>query len=463
MSSIAKIRALSKGGASSWNDLKDKPFYEKTITVSGDTLTWDGNTEGHITVFNEYFVKVSDAMPTESDFANGFSLVIDGGETIDVSKEMVSEVVTMLTPNLLSFLGAVVAYADGASYDSGYGFVFPEAGIYFPNGDDGTMFSLTIPGYTGFTTTTTELKTLETKYLPEHLQFGETTVNGDTLTWDGNTEGLPAVMITDEVGVYMVSDRVITPADAPNGLTLTFNIDGEITTDEYTNEQLVEIEMGVDYVVFATHDNFEAYGVVLPKPGVWCIYPTTITIPGYPGFETTTVKPIDSKYLPEHLHFGDTTTVKGDTLTWDGNTEGLVCFDGMVPYLYKVSDVVLTMDDLASGATVKISDVADSEECTVENLKVREIMPGIISINSKIFIFAESIAGTEVQGMKLPEAGMYFYKYNGVGQYIESLTIPGYTGFTTTAIKTIDPKYLPTEYINNLINTAITGAMEASY
>lgn len=271
------------------------PFGE--TTVKGDTLTWDGNTDGLVCVGGAFY-KISDATPTENDFANGFSVVV-GGEVVEFSKEMVSEMVAMIGADVLSFGGGFVAYTDGASANDG-GFIFPEAGIYFYYGDDSKMTSITIPGYTGFETTV--IKPIDTKYLPEHLQFGTETkeVGGDTLTWDGNTEGLLAVMITDEVGIYMVSDRVITPADAPNGLTLTFNIDGEITTDEYTNEQLVEYEMGVDYAVFATHDNFEAYGVVLPKPGVWCIYPTTLTIPGYTGFvsKQTTVKPMDEKYMP---------------------------------------------------------------------------------------------------------------------------------------------------------------------
>jgi len=58
----------------------------------------------------------------------------------------------------------IVAPTDNFDLD---GLVFPKKGIYFfTQGGYVTVVSLTIPNYTGFTTTTTVLKKLDEKYMP---------------------------------------------------------------------------------------------------------------------------------------------------------------------------------------------------------------------------------------------------------------------------------------------------------
>ena len=58
------------------------------------------------------------------------------------------------------------------------------------------------------------------------------------------------------------------------------------------------------YLICCSADNCEvsAIGLVFPKRGVYFMggeYSIkSLTIPGYNGFETTTIKPIDAKYLP---------------------------------------------------------------------------------------------------------------------------------------------------------------------
>jgi hypothetical protein len=146
------------GGVTSWNDLTDKPFGEET--VGGDTLTWDGNTEGRANAAGMFF-KVSDAMPSESDFANGY-IVCSGGEIIEVNEETFGDECYLTTPGILMGMGVVVAYEDGSEYN---GMVFPKAGTYLGWHEDvGEVSYLTIPGYTGFTTTV--VKPLDEKYLP---------------------------------------------------------------------------------------------------------------------------------------------------------------------------------------------------------------------------------------------------------------------------------------------------------
>lgn len=146
-------------------------------------------------------------------------------------------------------------------------------------------------------------------------------------------------------------------------------------------------------------------------------------------------------YVKNRTHYEETVEAYGDTLTWDGDTEGLALFN--IGYnVYKVSDAVPTMADLENGATINLSDSLEVTECNV-----RESMPGLILIDAgSVVVISESVAGTEIGGIMLPEAGTYLYKrVEGDVQYVASLTIPGYTGFktTTTNIKTIDPKFLP--------------------
>ena len=134
------------GGSCSWDDITGKPF----ITVgTPDTLTWDGSTDGRVSVVrgsNTYYL-VSEAVPTMNEFnrnntyahySDGTELVLGCGVTNDVGKLTTDE----------GTLKALVALVDGAVYSDA---VLPKAGIYFPLREDRAYItSMTIPGYTGF-------------------------------------------------------------------------------------------------------------------------------------------------------------------------------------------------------------------------------------------------------------------------------------------------------------------------
>ena len=140
--------------------------------------------------------------------------------------------------------------------------------------------------------------------------------------------------------------------------------------------------------------------------------------------------------------FGET-TVKGDTLTWDGNTEGLVSIN-IGTDAYKVSNATPTMTDFANGAVIKYSHSQEDVYCTEDGGTLREHTPGLVMVDGGgVVVIGESLAGMDM-GNGIPlEAGTYFNYSKDSGQYTASITIPNYTGFETTTIKTIDPKYLP--------------------
>lgn len=139
------------------------------------------------------------------------------------------------------------------------------------------------------------------------------------------------------------------------------------------------------------------------------------------GFVTET---LDPAYLPEHSHkWNDIedkpfTTVGGDTLTWDGNTEGLVSAAG---FFYKVIDTTATFDELSGGGYV----------CTTEgdiSVEFVEISPNVYGPMTGEVYFC-TVAGANLgPDVVFPEAGIYFLN-NGSGFYTQSLTIPGYDGF----------------------------------
>lgn len=115
-----------------------------------------------------------------------------------------------------------------------------------------------------------------------------------------------------------------------------------------------------------------------------------------------------------------------DTLTWDGNTTGLVNTNNVELPMYKVSDVIITKSDLTNG----ISFVANGEEQSIgwETLQS--------AVNDDDFGLLEAVAIVPydnynfVNGIVFPEAGVYFINIPNV-VYCSSFTINGYTGFSS--------------------------------
>lgn len=156
------------GGASSWNDLTDKPFSE----VYGDTLTWDGNIDGLVSVDGAAY-KISDATPSVDEVMSGSLTATVDGETGTIPladyppEEMGSGVA-------LYFYAFLVVPESAVGVDI-QGLVFPEAGLYVVPAMVGAVLrSLTIPGYTGFKT-----ETINASCIPSTIQRTITGTPGD--------------------------------------------------------------------------------------------------------------------------------------------------------------------------------------------------------------------------------------------------------------------------------------------
>lgn len=322
-------------------------YFEEITTVSGakyvgDTLTWDGNTDGRVhieitetpedapegLVMTQRFVKMSDSIPTEEDFKNGCSISMYIN-SIEESESQTEELTydDMVADGLFLEDGCIQAGPvfiipyDNYTLtlpedDSNTSFVFPEAGIYFIYVDivifKGYSSSLTIPGYNFSTATYETIDVIKTEHLPEHLRFGEittTTGGSDTLTWDGNTDGL--IMLE---GLYKVSDDTPTLQDMQNGISFTItdgNGDNKITisAEEISEEVMAEgpiliisemavVILTIPYIVYPAGVYFFKRSLSEGAPDTWV---KSFTINGYNGFKTTTTefKTIDPKYLPD--------------------------------------------------------------------------------------------------------------------------------------------------------------------
>ena len=150
------------GGASSWNDLTDKPFGEETVTVNEPlNITWDGNTEGLVSV-EGFMYKVSDLVLADEQIklcavqksnSSPMPVMVLWGMMVgngDVTEEIVNVDFAVM---FVRKAGAVVQ-----------GVAFPETGIYFSKNDVEYVSSLTTTE--PIQQTETVVKPIDLKYLP---------------------------------------------------------------------------------------------------------------------------------------------------------------------------------------------------------------------------------------------------------------------------------------------------------
>lgn len=132
------------------------------------------------------------------------------------------------------------------------------------------------------------------------------------------------------------------------------------------------------------------------------------------------------------------TMVGGDTLTWDGDTTGLV---NVANTFYLVSDALLTVADINNGNGGTWATFSDGTEAQITATALG---------NTVMLTKGTSIAGAYAlvdnasDGLgTFPKAGLYLYRVSS-NPYVTSLTVNGYTGFDVK--EKIDPSCLPDGY-----------------
>lgn len=322
-----RITELEKSTScvSSWDDLIDKPFGE--IVEYGDTLTVDKSVlEGNIvTDTSGDFVKVSDAAPTIDDFVNGLTISVPNETPIQIPYEELLEIYNGFGIIGMDFF--FVIPSDNFVLDMGDdgALTFPEKGVYV-----GTFLlnmyetiTFTIPNHNGFESIV--VKSIDEKYLPawddlKNKPFGEIKQTlGDTLTWDGDIDSFTGVKSTTAtlgtvtMQYVKMSDYVPTDTDIGTNSIVGYIVEGSyaentVTTDKKSDGSIWLRGSGLPFVVIIPTDNLSTTDYVFPEKGVYFLhllnngvatgYCKKFTISNY-NFDTTIIKKIDEKYLPE--------------------------------------------------------------------------------------------------------------------------------------------------------------------
>lgn len=111
-----------------WETMKNKPFYEAVETVNEPlNITWDGNTEGLVSV-DDVFFKVSDAVLTDEQIRSANATVSNGDSMSfgSIFDQLVSN--GMAIEEIVATEFVIFCRKEGAVIAS---MTFPESGIYF--------------------------------------------------------------------------------------------------------------------------------------------------------------------------------------------------------------------------------------------------------------------------------------------------------------------------------------------
>ena len=319
-------------------------YFEEVTTVGsntmyiGDTITWDGNIDGRLYVSGHLItengtsieykcVKMSDSIPTKNDLINGARFCISSkslgsSKAEEITYEEMIDNGAILEDGCIQIGTAIIIPYDNYTLDSEEGFTLtcPESGTYFLSINIVGVYDiftdfLTIPGYNFIVKERKMSEIIKAEHLPEALRFGEMTTetHGDTLTWDGNTEGLANIE-----NLYKVSDATPTLSDIHRGFSVVaFHSDGRgpetfvVSAEQASHDIVMEdnVIIGFDGLVILTVPLTED-SVTYPS-GVYLInngstYVSSLTINGYNGFVSTKTKvvKIDPKYLPDDISGG---------------------------------------------------------------------------------------------------------------------------------------------------------------
>jgi hypothetical protein len=225
---------------------------------------------------------------------------------------------------------------------------------------------------------------------------------------------LPPKTVLDETSIY--DDHAGCVAVVLNVIPIPFI---------FSVDKAMEVPAGIQSFIF-------------PSAGTYVLYDEGGLVPIYcTELSKVNLRKLDSKYLPEHLPYEETAVVNEPlNITWDGNTEGLVCAVGF-PF-YKVSDAVLT-DEQIKSATIVVGG---------EQISIASKWDDAPSITDELVVPCEEVVFVRKDGavfdemMMFPECGIYFIYAQGM--HPTSLTTTEPVEHTKTIIvKKLDKKYLP--------------------
>lgn len=225
---LKPLKTLNFGGEDTyylnpeWENIEGVPFGE--TTVMGDTITWDGDTSKVLTLDptgtgQMLLCHVSDATPTQSDFANGAKLVVfdEAYSMEEIEREVALDEILPIGNGVLAEgnFNFVIVSNDNTTVTVPFmgmtlTVTFAKKGTYFGmTVGSGYAKSLTINGYTGFEMI--EITPIDAKYLP-FSGIGYVTITAEgtnisTLQFINPTADKTFAEITDMIlqGIYVIA------------------------------------------------------------------------------------------------------------------------------------------------------------------------------------------------------------------------------------------------------------------
>lgn len=315
------------GGIVHWDDVEGKPV---VMVGGGDTLTWDGNTDGLTEVIgfadeSMKWYKVSDDVFTDAEI-RAMSFVFCG-QTIPIGDSFFEY---SFTDDCVSDVGApFIAFVRKPNAAAFFGTyleqTFPEVGVYFFRADEEQMVtSLTFPGYTDFNAQ----EKIDPSYLypadwnanegepgyvlnRTHYEEKVSVTQPMRLSWDGSTEGRESVDAFFHVSPFVLVDEDIQKLTVTvlhsDGREVQISFAdswGNMEYMEWINEDWV-VGPNEPWAIFIRKENcyIEWMGLTFPKVGIYLLnqggHVKSITsdepvelIAG------STVHPLSKKYLP---------------------------------------------------------------------------------------------------------------------------------------------------------------------
>lgn len=341
------------------------------------------------------FVKISDAIPSIEQLAaskltgtyNGTTTVshIDGAPSVNEQGVLVVSFMTEPDENDHQIWSLMFGFtAPGEYSDNDIAFVVPEAGFYALN--DGAYGASV-----------------------DYVLELDTPSNGsDTLTWDGNIEGLESLFEENGGGYFRVSEVVPTLGDCVNGAKITIS-NGESFDVPFENIENITNQVGMlnfEFAIVVPYDGFELDGFVIPKAGVYFVrdtdngepvYVTSLTIHGYNGFPTT---PSNDNIFPINWN---TSKVTGNA-TVEVTGLPLVKVSDKLPSFEQLQQSFMTMSENGITKMSLVSDIAEDSSDAYGGTYLFDGSGDVVA--GLVFLFVFTNPG-EVYGAYIPEAGIY--------------------------------------------------------
>ena len=425
-----KEKFLDRAGHPSWDAVKDKPFYDESVTIE-----WDGDSTGKVTFSLDGAVMtmclVSERVLTADELIGATLTANNNGEKVS-NTILAHEVVTPFEGLVMIQSELMVLSAIAGTYE---GLEIPVSGTYFVRIDSDVIVYIESLTYDS-------IKKLDPKYLPEGGVGYEETYTGEiTIEWDGDPTGKPTVDAGGGKTLVKISDNTPEKSDLLSSQVVVGGESGVITEDMIVDgrEEGVPL-LGINDAIFICYEAVPTLGY--DETGTYVMSEMSIFTITYTGTETK-IKKIDPKYLPEGIGYENVTNF-GDTLTWDGTpTDTMVEALGM--QIYKVSDDIPTPDEVIGGNVTVLNDGEYIEnEIVSSNIMIAN--ETVYGIATAIWVVSADGASCELSGETIvfPKKGIYFTYVNSEGNvtYITKLTIPNYN-FTKTEVHKIDKKFLP--------------------